>query len=162
MALIAPLMFGFMFGDVGQGVVLLAVGILLRRRYPPVALLIPGGIAAMAFGIAFGSVFTREDLIAARWLQPLGRPLTLLGISLGLGATVILLGLILDALQHYWARQARLWWSTRAGLMLCYLGMIASVFDVRALWALPAGFAWYCIGDAAVGCAHQPSGHGGR
>lgn len=148
-ALIAPLMFGFMFGDVGQGVVLLAVGILLRRRYPPVALLIPGGIAAMAFGIAFGSVFTREDLIAARWLQPLGRPLTLLGISLGLGATVILLGLILDALQHYWARQARLWWSTRAGLMLCYLGMIASVFDVRALWALPAGFAWYCIGDAA-------------
>ncbi len=148
-ALIAPLMFGFMFGDVGQAAVLLAVGFVLRRRYPAVALLIPGGLAAMAFGIAFGSVFAREDLIAARWLRPLEHPLTLLGVSLGLGAGVILLGLILDALQHHWAGHGRLWWSTRAGLVLCYLGMIGSVLDLRALWALPAGFAWYDIGAAA-------------
>jgi len=157
LALIAPLMFGFMFGDVGQGAVLLSAGVILRRRYPAVALLIPGGLAAMAFGIAFGSVFAREDLIAARWLHPLDQPLTLLGVSLGLGAGVILLGLILDALQHQWAGQARRWWSTRAGLVLCYLGMIGTVFDRRALWALPAGFAWYCLGDAVSAGAARMS-----
>lgn len=150
LALIAPLMFGFMFGDVGQGALLLSAGVILRRRYPAVVLLIPGGIAAMAFGVAFGSVFAREDLIAARWLHPLEQPLTLLGVSLGLGAGVIALGLILDALQHHWAGQARRWWSTRAGLVLCYLGMIAAVLDRRALWALPAGFVWYCAGHAAA------------
>jgi len=150
LALIAPLMFGFMFGDVGQGALLLSAGVILRRRYPAVVLLIPGGIAAMAFGVAFGSVFAREDLIAARWLHPLDQPLTLLGVSLGFGAGVIVLGLILDALQHHWAGQARLWWSTRAGLVLCYLGMIGAVLDRRALWALPAGCVWYCSGHAAA------------
>jgi V/A-type H+/Na+-transporting ATPase subunit I len=43
----------------------------------------------------------------------------------------------------------RRWWSTRAGLVLGYLGMVSSVFDVRALWALPAGLAWSGVGAAA-------------
>ena len=33
LALLAPLMFGFMFGDVGQGAVLVAAGFALRKRY---------------------------------------------------------------------------------------------------------------------------------
>jgi V/A-type H+-transporting ATPase subunit I len=148
-ALIAPLMFGFMFGDVGQGTLLVVAGVALRRRYPSVALLIPGGIAAMGFGVLFGSVFAREGSIPALWLHPIDRPLPLLGASMAFGACVILAGLILDAVQHHWAGQARSWWSARAGLVLCYLGMIASVLDMRALWVLPAGLAWYWIGDAA-------------
>lgn len=148
-ALLAPLMFGFMFGDVGQGALLVVTGLILRRRYPSVALLIPGGIAAMGFGLLFGCVFAREGILPALWLHPIDRPLPLLGVSLAFGACVILAGLILDAVQHHWAGQARLWWSARAGLVLCYLGMIASVFDLRALWVLPAGLAWYWMGDTA-------------
>jgi V/A-type H+-transporting ATPase subunit I len=148
-ALIAPLMFGFMFGDVGQGALLLVVGVALRKRYPSVALLIPGGIAAMVFGALFGSVFAREDAIPALWLHPIDRPLTLLGVALAFGACVIGLGLILDGVQHHWAGQARLWWASRAGFVLCYLGMIGSAFDIRALWVLPAGLAWCWIGAAA-------------
>jgi V/A-type H+-transporting ATPase subunit I len=149
LALMTPLMFGFMFGDVGQGAVLVIAGVVLRRKYPATALLIPGGIAAMVFGALFGSVFAREDILPALWLRPMARPLTVLGVSLAGGCGVILLGFILDAAQHYWEGHARRWWATRAGLVLCYLGMVASVRDLRALWLMPAGLAWYWIGDSA-------------
>ena len=149
LALVAPLMFGFMFADVGQGVVLIIAGVALRRRFPATALLIPGGFAAAAFGILFGSVFTSEQIFPALWLRPLERPLALLGVSLALGACVIMLGLVLDALQHAWSGRAMQWWSTRAGLVLCYLAMTCTPLDTRALWALPIGLGWYLIGSAA-------------
>ena len=100
LALVAPLMFGYMFADVGQGAVLVAAGAVLRKKYPSVALLIPGGCAAMAFGFLFGSVFGSEEILPAIWLRPLDRPLLLLGVSLAFGACVILLGLFLDGCQH--------------------------------------------------------------
>ena len=154
LALLTPLMFGFMFGDVGQGAVLVIVGVLLRRKYPATAMLIPGGVAAMVFGVLFGSVFARDDILPALWLKPLHQPLTLLGVGLAAGSGIILLGLALDALQHYWQGQARLWWAACAGLVLSYLGIIAGIFDLRALWAIPAGLAWYGLG----GGAQAPSG----
>ncbi len=149
LAVLAPLMFGYMFADVGQGAVLLVVGVLLRKRFPTIALLIPGGIAAMAFGFLFGSVFTSESVLPALWLRPLDRPLALLGLSLLFGACVILMGFALDAIQHSWSGLAAQWWATRAGLVLCYVGMMCAPLDIRALWALPAGLSWYLIGSAA-------------
>jgi V/A-type H+/Na+-transporting ATPase subunit I len=154
LALLTPLMFGFMFGDMGQGAVLVIVGALLRRKYPATAMLIPGGMAAMAFGALFGSVFARDDILPALWLKPLQQPLTLLGVSLAAGSCIILLGLALDALEYYWEGRARLWWATRAGLVLGYLSVIAGVFDRRALWAIPAGLAWYCIGGVTQAPSH--------
>ena len=147
LALIVPLIFGFMFGDVGQGALLVIGGAALRKKYPATALLIPGGLAAMMFGVLFGSVFAREDILPALWLRPMDQPLTLLGVSLAAGSAVILVGLTLEAAEHYWAGEARLWWSTRAGLMLCYVGVTGSVLDRRALWTLPAGLAWYWTGN---------------
>jgi V/A-type H+-transporting ATPase subunit I len=158
LALVTPLMFGFMFGDVGQGAVLVIVGLFLRRKYPATAMLIPGGIAAMVFGALFGSVFAREDVLPALWLHPMQRPLTLLGVSLAGGGGVILLGLTLDAVQHYWEGRARRWWATRAGLVLCYFGMIAAAFDTRALWSIPAGLVWYCVGEVTEAQAPARAG----
>jgi len=151
LAFVAPLMFGFMFADVGQGAVLIIAGVALHRRFPATALLIPGGFAAAAFGFLFGSVFASEQYLPALWLRPLERPLALLGVSLALGACVILLGLVLDAVQHVWAGLAMQWWATRAGLVLCYLGLICTPLVTRALWALPVGLGWYLIGSAVRG-----------
>jgi V/A-type H+-transporting ATPase subunit I len=148
LALMVPLMFGFMFGDVGQGAVLLLAGILLRGRFRPLVLLIPGGIAAMVFGVLFGSVFAREDLIQALWLRPLSQPLLPLVVSLAFGASVLVLGLLLDALQHHWAGQSRLWWRTRAGLLLAYLGMLGATVDMRSMWAVAAGLLWFWAGSS--------------
>jgi len=149
LALLAPLMFGFMFGDVGQGAVLVAAGFALRKRYPAAELLIAGGLAAMVFGTLFGSVFAREDTLPALWLHPLAQPLRLLEVSLVGGSVVILIGLALDALESYWRGAALRWWATRAGLVLSYLAAIACVLDPRAEWLIPAGLLWYCGGELA-------------
>ena len=53
-AILAPLMFGYMFGDVGQGLVLVAVGLYLRRRWPLATLIVAGGAAALAGGEGVG------------------------------------------------------------------------------------------------------------
>jgi V/A-type H+/Na+-transporting ATPase subunit I len=155
LAVVAPLLFGFMFGDVGQGAVLIAAGLVLRRRYPAVALLIPGGVAAMLFGVAFGSVFSREDLLRPLWLRPMDAPLLLLEASLVLGACVILIGLLLEAVQYFWGGAGRNWWLTRAGLACSYLALLGRVLGKATLWALPAGLAWWWSGAAVAAPAGQ-------
>lgn len=150
LALIAPIIFGFMFGDVGQGAVLVIAGLMLRKRYPATALLVPGGLASIGFGVLFGSVFALDEVLPPLWVRPMDRPLTVLGASLAGGAVVIFIGLALDGLEHAWQGLARRWWATRAGLVLAYLAMVGSAREPKVLWLLVAGVAWFCIGSAAA------------
>ena len=148
LAFVAPLMFGFMFGDVAQGLIVATAGFLLRRRLPALRLLVPGGLVAVAFGFAFGSVFAREDVIAPLWLHPLAEPLTVLGTALGFGVLLIVVGLLLNALQFHWRGELRHWFAADAGLLVAYLGVVGTVLDARLLWALPIGVAWSLAGSA--------------
>jgi V/A-type H+-transporting ATPase subunit I len=148
LSVLAPLLFGFMFGDVGQGAVLCIAGLLLHRRMPTLTMLIPGGLMAMAFGLLFGSVFAREDLVPALWLHPLHDPVTLLASAVGLGALILLGGLALNALQAVWRRDVRGWWARDAGLLLAYAGALASPWQPTALWALAVGALWTAVGTA--------------
>ena len=43
LAIAVPLMFGYMFGDVGQGLVIAAAGFVLRKRWPLARLFVAGG-----------------------------------------------------------------------------------------------------------------------
>ncbi len=146
-AFIAPLMFGYMFGDVGQGAVLVTLGLLLKGRYPALKLLVPGGLMAMLFGLLFGSVFANENLLPALWLHPINSPLPVLAVSLGIGATVISLGITLDAVQSHWAGMGRLWWQRRAGLALSYAGALAATQWIDMVWLVMAGMLWFVIGS---------------
>ena len=79
-AVIVPLLFGYMFGDLGQGAVLLGLGWWFARHGLELArMLILCGAAAMSFGLLFGSLFGMEDLIPALWLHPLQEPITRAG-----------------------------------------------------------------------------------
>jgi V/A-type H+-transporting ATPase subunit I len=147
-ALLAPLMFGFMFGDLVQGAIVALAGVVLGRRVPALRLLLPGGLAAMVFGLAFGSVFAREDLMPALWLRPLEAPLTVLGVALGFGIGVIVLGQLLAALQRLWGGELRAWLARDAGVLLAYLGIVLALREPRALWALPLGVAWALLGTS--------------
>ncbi|MCM2312500.1 MAG: hypothetical protein NDI84_13955, partial [Steroidobacteraceae bacterium] len=148
LALVAPLMFGYMFGDVAQGLIVALVGFLLRDRLPALRMLVPGGLFAVAFGFAFGSVFAREDIIPALWVHPLGEPLTVLGTALAFGVVVIVIGLLLNALQFHWRGEFRHWLATEAGLLVAYAGIVGAFVDARLLWALPLGVAWLLVGSA--------------
>ncbi len=153
LVLIVPLMFGYMFGDIGQGAVLFLTGLLLARRLPALRLLIPGGLASMAFGWLFGSVFSRDDLIPALWLHPLQQPLTVLVVPLAGGIVILLLGLLLNGVEAYWKGALRWWFELDAALLLLYLSLLATPFLPHAALLAPASLVWYLLGRL-----HQ--GHG--
>jgi V/A-type H+-transporting ATPase subunit I len=150
LAFIAPLLFGFMFGDVGQGAVLLVAGLLLRRRWPALVMLVPGGLAAMGFGWAFGSVFAREDVIPPLWGHPLAHPVELLAAAIALGALILGAGLALHAVGAAWRRDLRGWWARDAALVLAYGGALAAPWAPQALAAVAGGALWMALGTAAA------------
>jgi V/A-type H+-transporting ATPase subunit I len=154
-AFAAPLMFGYMFGDVGQGLVLLLAGLALRKRVPTLGLLVPGGAMSMVFGFVFGSIFSREDIIPALWLHPLDHPVPVLLVTLVFGAALLTLGLLFDALQYWWRGMAPTWFGSRAGLLVCYLSLVAAPFAPAALWATLAGAAWFIAGGALTAQRHR-------
>ncbi len=156
-AVLAPLMFGFMFGDVGQGAVLLAIGLLLRKRAPVLGLLVPFGIMAIIFGFLFGSIFANEELIPALWMHPIDHPTEVMGIAITFGIFILTMGLLLDALGAYWRRLFIFWLSTRGGLLVAYVGLVtagagylgalAAPAGKIGLYALMAGSVWFIVGS---------------
>jgi V/A-type H+-transporting ATPase subunit I len=145
LAFIAPLMFGYMFGDVGQGLVLVACGWTIRRRWAAGRLIIAAGIGANIGGVLFGSVFGREDLIPALWLSPLHAPLTVLAIPVALGIALLSLGQGLNGLQAAWQGRLTEWLCRDAGLLATYWGGAGLVVDARFRFLLLAGLAWHLL-----------------
>lgn len=149
LAFVVPLMFGYMFGDVGQGLVLIAVGYALRNRLPVLRLLIPGGIAATAFGFVFGSVFSLEHVIEPLWLVPLEEPLPVLLVPIAGGAVLLALGLLLGLFEAVRQDQLAHWLRADLPVLAVYVGVLAGVAH-PAGWALAAAGAVWSIAAAAV------------
>jgi vacuolar-type H+-ATPase subunit I/STV1 len=61
--------FGLMFGDIGQGLIFLLIGLFLSNKFKRGmmsklgTLFVPMGIAAMIFGVLYDSIFLQEGLI---------------------------------------------------------------------------------------------------
>ncbi len=154
LAFAVPLMFGYMFGDVGQGLVLAAVGVALRNRVPTLRLLVPGGIAASAFGFVFGSVFGLETVIHPLWLLPLQAPLPVLVVPLIAGAALLTVGLLIEMLEAWWQQRLGHWARDDAPALLVYLGALGALLHPAGWLAVGAGTVWAAIGGAAA--AGQP------
>jgi V/A-type H+-transporting ATPase subunit I len=149
LAFAVPLMFGYMFGDVGQGLVLAAVGWALRNRMPTLRLLVPGGIAASGFGFVFGSVFCLE-VIHPLWLLPLAAPLPVLVVPLVAGAVLLTLGLLIDMLEAWWQQRLDHWARDDAPALLVYLGALGALLHSASWLAVVAGVLWAAAGGAAA------------
>lgn len=96
MAISYVLLFGVMFGDLGQGLCLAALGILLRwwKKIPLATILIYVGLSSAVFGGLYGSVFGLEELIPG--FHPMEHINTLLVASIALGAGMITLVMLLN------------------------------------------------------------------
>jgi V/A-type H+-transporting ATPase subunit I len=147
LAVLTPLLFGYMFGDVGHGLVLLLAGLTLQRRWPAARILIANGSAAMIFGMVFGSLFGSEDILPALWLHPVENPLPVLLVPLAGGAVIIVLGLIINAVEWYWRDEILRWLQAEAALLLLYLAMIASYFYPETGLLAVFAAAWYLGGS---------------
>lgn len=65
------ILFGAMFGDLGQGAVFVIAGLLLTKKNKDFGgLLIRMGASSMFFGVMYGSVFGSEEIIPAIWFRP--------------------------------------------------------------------------------------------
>ena len=149
LAAVAPLLFGFMFGDVGQGFTLALIGAFYGGSSPVLRLLLPGGVLAMVFGVLFGSVFCFEA-IPPLWLRPLDQPVTLLVVALAFGAALLALGLAINAAQARWRGAFSHWLAHEAGVTAAYLSVLAAFFWPPALWTALAGVLWFVVGAAAL------------
>ncbi len=147
LAIAVPLMFGYMFGDVGQGLVIALGGFLLRRRFAFARLFIAGGLAAALFGFVFGSVFSMH-VLHAWWVQPLQDPLMILLVPLVGGGVLMTLGLALRAIEAHWRGDFIVWLATDAGFIAVYLGLLLCLLWPPGLVVAAAGAAVYALGHA--------------
>jgi V/A-type H+-transporting ATPase subunit I len=144
---VVPLLFGYMFGDVGQGLVLIALGWWLKGRFEVARLLIAGGASAVVFGLLFGSVFASEEVIPALWLHPMSDPLTVLIVPLVFAVLLLSLGQLLAGLGALWRGDLRRWMLVDAGFLVLYLGLIGLLAGAPVGWLTLAGLAWYLAGS---------------
>ena len=105
------ILFGFMFGDAGQGLVLLLGGLLLGKfKHSRLASIIGRcGVFSIIFGLLFGSFFGFEDIIKPLWLRPtqammtlpmVGNLNTVFIVSIALGMGIILLTMLLNVINR--------------------------------------------------------------
>lgn len=100
-ALTYSLIFGIMFGDVGQGLCLVLGGALLYRikKMPIAAIIARAGIFSTIFGFLYGSFFGFEDIIPHLWLKPMDNVMKILITAIGFGAFLIIVSMILNIIN---------------------------------------------------------------
>ena len=101
MAITYTILFGIMFGDVGQGAFLVIVGFLLWKLKGMwlgriVSLC---GVSAAAFGFVYGSVFGNEDILPGFKVLEDGNTMRILIIAVALGVLLILICMILNIIN---------------------------------------------------------------
>lgn len=97
-AVLFPFLFGAMFGDVGQGLVLALLGWLLTSKRVKALRGLSGlgpiitacGLVATIFGFLYGSFFGFEDVLPALWMQPVKNITTILIIAIGAGIVLLI------------------------------------------------------------------------
>jgi len=150
LAFVVPAMFGYMFGDVGQGLVLVAAGFALRDRSSFARLLVAGGIGATFFGVLFGSVFGLQGLIHPLWIEPLDDPLTVLLVPLYGGAVLLTIGLLLGAIEASWRGELRGWFCSELWLAIVFVALLVGTARPGAFWVAVAAAAAFCLGRGAA------------
>lgn len=144
---VVSLLFGYMFPDVGHGLMLIGVSLLLYRRWPKGRFLIPCGLSAILFGFVFGEVFGLEGILEPLWISPLDSPLLILIPPICFGIGLLLLGLLLNGFGAYWRGQLKTWLLRDAAIILLYVGLVSGVYAYALLWLVVVAIVWFLLGQ---------------
>lgn len=136
-AITYSLIFGAMFGDVGQGLILFLGGLFLyKKKHMDLAGIIScAGVFSTFFGFMYGSIFGFEEILHAIWLKPMkammdvplvGRLNAVFVIAIGFGMLLILICMvfnIINAVRNH--DTERTWFDSNAVAGLVFYGSIA-------------------------------------
>jgi V/A-type H+-transporting ATPase subunit I len=150
LAIVVPLMFGYMFGDIGQGLVFVVLGLWLMPRLEIARLLVVAGASATLFGLLFGSLFGAEGVIPALWLHPLEHPLLVLAVPLVFAVGLLSLGQLLAGLGALRGGRLGQWLAIDLGFLAMYLGLVLTLVWPSLAWLALVGLAWHLIGAFAI------------
>lgn len=156
-------MFGMMFGDIGDAVLLVAAGLWLRRTRRPRlagirrawALIVALGVSAILFGALYGELF--GPVVPALWVRPLDDPTRLLALGIGIGAGLLAVAYGLGVVNRWREGGARLAVYSPTGIAgaALFVGFALVAVGVLAgwawLWGLGLGLAAVAIFLVAVG-----------
>ncbi len=130
-------LFGFMFGDAGQGLCLLLGGFLLYKlkKVRLAGIISCCGFFSTIFGLLFGSIFGFENIIEPLWLRPaqamtslpfIGMLNTVFVVAIAIGMAVILLCMILNMINSFREKDVeKTWFDTNGAAGLVFYGAMA-------------------------------------
>ena len=157
-AITYSIFFGFMFGDAGQGLVLLIGGFLLYKfkKIDLAAIISCCGFFSTIFGCLFGSVFGFEDVIPALWLRPMnnmmsvpfiGKLNTVFIVAIGFGMCLILLCMVFNILNAWKAGDVEhIWFDTNSVAGLVFYGSaVVSIALILNGKTLPGGIVLFIM-----------------
>jgi len=122
------LMFGSMFGDVGQGAVIAAAGWYFRDKLGRFWLFgVMAGLSSMLFGFLYGSIFGYEELLPALWTSPIHHPILMLKIALGYGVVFIVVACLLAIYNRFAVKDP-------ASAVFGHHGVVNLVFYLSLIW----------------------------
>jgi V/A-type H+/Na+-transporting ATPase subunit I len=145
MAVTFPLLYGVMFGDLGQGLVLIVLGLLIHNRLLKVLEDILGkgiqglgllisycGASAAVFGFLYGSIFGFEGQsidtylhfhFEPLWMSPIQNILGILSLAIDVGIVLLLFAFLLGIFNNIRSKD----W---AHLIFGHTGLVALVFYI--------------------------------
>ena len=103
LAVTYTVLFGLMFGDVGHGLVLAIIGLLIwrSRKIPHGSIMFTVGVSAAIFGFLYGSIFGFEDLLPALWRRPAADITGTLIFAAGLGVGLIVFSMLINMYNSF-------------------------------------------------------------
>ncbi|MGC4020373.1 MAG: V-type ATPase 116kDa subunit family protein [Muricomes sp.] len=144
--------FGVMFGDVGQGLLLLIGGGLIYhfKKIALAGIIATAGLFSMIFGFMFGSIFGFEHVIPPLWLRPIdsmtalpfiGKLNTVFIVSVAFGMGIILLAMILHIINAIHAKDTENTWFDPNGMagFIFYLSAVITIVLFMTGHKLPGG-----------------------
>lgn len=149
--------FGAMFGDVGQGLVLFLGGLLLYKlKHIDLAGIIScAGVFSTFFGFMFGSFFGFEDILKPIWLRPMnammdvpfvGKLNTVFIIAIGFGMGIILICMIFNIINSLRSKDTeKAWFDTNSIAGLIFYGSAVLVIALFVSGKKLPGTAVLCL-----------------
>ena len=135
MAVIYSILFGMMFGDAGQGVILFLLGVVMYKALHMWlgAIISVCGISAAIFGFLYGSVFGSEEIVGGFHVLAGSNSTTILLLSAGLGVLMIVICMMINISNGIRQRDPeKIFFSAN--------GICGMVFYLAAIFALASVF----------------------